>query len=825
MPAMSTLVLPIIALVLFSLVSNDTTIAQQVTHGAYLHTDGSIWRWGNNRLGQLGIGNYVNQTRPVRMGLDNDWIFISGNFAIRKNGTVWNLGGPFTESNSTNNFNIPTRYYDGLPVTSGLYNSWAKVYPARNCLLFMKEDSRLYSNCYNEYRGIQFEEPNGTSIGDGTRWSHVSVGAGNVHGIDINGNLWGWGGSVQFQAPLGDGTTNRRYIPVQLGNGRKWKHVSSGTTTFAIAIDGTLWATGYGYYRINDTGFPFYTELSFVQIGSDSDWAYVHRNALIKNDGSLWLWGENNHGQLGLIEKRYLIEPQQMGNDFDWVYVESNLGTLIAKKLDGSIWTWGSNTYDLLGTGREKIHQKPRRVTTDSDWLKLSTNLRYGIKKDGSLWGWDPPTGGISNANPDSVIGLLGDGANVGRPRPVRILIPEPVKLVSSVDNSTHAITVSGKLWSWGYSYLGDGLDRGTNKSNLPKRIGQDSDWTDVISQGSRNFAVKSNGTLWAWGSRAWELGFIPTINEPVNILSPRLVGQDFNWKSLHHTISSYYNGLAQKNDGTLWSWGRGCHGDDTPCETRYETPKQVNSWKDWIQVTSNHENSYGIRADRSLWFWGRNSSGSSGIISENEYFLTPTQVGNSKDWVYLSTYGGTVCATKTDGSLWVWGAGSELDKDWPVNYLEPRLIDNNGIWREVHSTGNGCMGVVADGSIWAWGNYPNIDGSKWDNVPTRVEFNFMPTGIDQGDEQQPTHTTLLSNYPNPFNPTTTIVFDLPNSSQVQLDIFDITGRKVLNVHNSYLLAGSHQYTVDASQLTSGVYLYRLRYDNVQITRKMTLLK
>ncbi len=88
-----------------------------------------------------------------------------------------------------------------------------------------------------------------------------------------------------------------------------------------------------------------------------------------------------------------------------------------------------------------------------------------------------------------------------------------------------------------------------------------------------------------------------------------------------------------------------------------------------------------------------------------------------------------------------------------------------------------------------------------------------------------PNEVTLQQNYPNPFNPTTKISFSIPNSGRVDLDVFDVLGRKVSSLVDEKLQAGSHTIDFDADRLSSGVYLYRLSTDQVSISRKMTLIK
>jgi hypothetical protein len=96
---------------------------------------------------------------------------------------------------------------------------------------------------------------------------------------------------------------------------------------------------------------------------------------------------------------------------------------------------------------------------------------------------------------------------------------------------------------------------------------------------------------------------------------------------------------------------------------------------------------------------------------------------------------------------------------------------------------------------------------------------------IDPVTDERPLRTELLPNYPNPFNPVTSIPFTLSEPGAAQIDVFDAIGRKVAGVQYDARPAGSYTFRFDASALSSGLYLYRLRANGVVQTRKMMLLK
>jgi hypothetical protein len=98
-------------------------------------------------------------------------------------------------------------------------------------------------------------------------------------------------------------------------------------------------------------------------------------------------------------------------------------------------------------------------------------------------------------------------------------------------------------------------------------------------------------------------------------------------------------------------------------------------------------------------------------------------------------------------------------------------------------------------------------------------------TNLGEDGSLLPLDYALGQNYPNPFNPSTSIQFALPESGQVQIDVFNMIGRRVMSVVNGTMSAGYHVVTLDASPLSSGLYIYRLKAGNVVLTQKMTLVK
>ncbi len=107
------------------------------------------------------------------------------------------------------------------------------------------------------------------------------------------------------------------------------------------------------------------------------------------------------------------------------------------------------------------------------------------------------------------------------------------------------------------------------------------------------------------------------------------------------------------------------------------------------------------------------------------------------------------------------------------------------------------------------------------------VPVEYLPKTVDKKEptDNVPRQISLHENYPNPFNPTTQIEFSLPQAADVNLTVYDVLGRRVATLVDGKRQAGKHSVSFDASNLSSGVYLYRLRADGVNKSRKMLLVK
>ncbi|MDG7000396.1 MAG: T9SS type A sorting domain-containing protein [Nitrososphaerota archaeon] len=118
-----------------------------------------------------------------------------------------------------------------------------------------------------------------------------------------------------------------------------------------------------------------------------------------------------------------------------------------------------------------------------------------------------------------------------------------------------------------------------------------------------------------------------------------------------------------------------------------------------------------------------------------------------------------------------------------------------------------------------------DYNGDGKDIVTYNTDTTSIMTALKSVAAVIPSRYSLSQNFPNPFNPTTAILFDLPKAGQVTLKIYDVLGRNVATIVDGYKAAGSHQVTFDATKLASGVYFYRLEAGTYHDVKKLLLLK
>jgi len=192
----------------------------------------------------------------------------------------------------------------------------------------------------------------------------------------LDGSLWGWGSNGHGQ--IGDGTTTDSLIPIRIGVDNDWVSVStSGVAVMAIRADGTLWGWGRNYRgQLGDGTITNRHSPTWIGNGWTSVSAGSSHTVAIRTDGSLWAWGWNFEGRTGLGPSATdtTLAPMQIGESTNWVSVSAGSSHTVAIRADGSLWVWGGNAHGQLGigvTGQVTSRNTPVRIGMDNDWLLI----------------------------------------------------------------------------------------------------------------------------------------------------------------------------------------------------------------------------------------------------------------------------------------------------------------------------------------------------------------------------------------------------------------------------------------------------------------------
>lgn len=366
-------------------------------------------------------------------------------------------------------------------------------------------------------------------------WKSVTAGDATTYGIRSDWSLWSWGWNEKGQS--GNGVSERTATPTLADGNRVWKKTVGGKAYgFFLAEDGSLWAAGTATNGVQGTNDGVDHKV-LTRIGTDNDWVdmacsrfWGYSAFAIKTNGTLWSWGENSAGQLGIGNTQAQTLPVQVGTDTDWKQVAAGVSSVLALKTDGSLWGWGLNMNGEL-FGYEGRQSSPVRLGSETDWEKvLVIEFRaYAVKKDGTLWAWgdnsrnllgfNTPTEeeSTSEGNPVEVV----TEPQITKPTQVTAVEGE-VLAVSGCENTLSVATgtdgIIEKVWMFGSNAdgaLGDGKGLGNGNKDIPfatvpvnPSLKSSLKFTSMSSGQNYTMMLTDDGDIWGWGcNRGGQLG------------------------------------------------------------------------------------------------------------------------------------------------------------------------------------------------------------------------------------------------------------------------------------------------------------------------------
>jgi len=442
-------------------VSSDFAIA--------LQADGTLWSWGNNDFGQLGLDDTDPRLVPTLIpdaGVSGDeWISVSAGanhvLALRDNGQLYAWG---TNANGRLGIGIVGGVQlSPIAVASPVSGeTWAEISAGDAHSLAILSDGTLWAWGNNLNGRLGFGTAGGnfaaptevTAPVSGSEWTAISVGTSHTLALRDNGQLYAWGTNANGR--LGIGVAGNNFpSPTAVTSpvsGETWTEISAGDAhSLAILSDGTLWAWGInsnGRLGVGGVVQRLAPAIVLTTGVSGSEWIAVSAGAThtiaLRDSGELYVWGNNAVGQLGLGDVIQRLTPAvvpatNVSGD-EWIVLSygDTASHVIVMRDDGTLWSWGDNTYGQLGKGIAGAGQG----TGTDNWIpwRIAASLQSDSASD-----WAVADDATAPYNGEVDVSITTDTLTVRFDRPMRTEAEFRGDIV--IDNGA-TVNVAAGTWS-----------------------------------------------------------------------------------------------------------------------------------------------------------------------------------------------------------------------------------------------------------------------------------------------------------------------------------------------------------------------------------------
>ncbi|WP_309889945.1 RCC1 repeat-containing protein [Archangium sp.] len=373
--------------------------------------------------------------------------------------------------------------------------------------------------------------------------------------------------------------------------------------------------------------------------------------------------------------------------------VAAGMNHSVARRSDGTVWAWGANQAGQVGDGGSLAERRiPVRVQGLSGVEAVEAGRDYSLvlKEDGTVWGWG------TNSN-----GELGDGTSTSRLTPTQAAGLSGVVALATLQVHTLALKGDGTVWAWGFNGSGQlGTGSAGPSRSTPAPVPGLTHVVDIDTGSGHSLALKSDGTVWAWGYNAYgQLGDGTTTPRYVPVQVPGLTG-------VVAIAAGELHSLALKSDGTVLAWGRngnGQLGDGTITSSRL-SPAPVPGLTDVRTLGAGYNHSLAVLGNGTVWSWGLQANDSGLTVNQP----TPTQLVAPPGVRDLSG-GQTFSLTMTEeGAFWSWGLNpnGQLGDNTLSARLQPvRVLFPSPITSLSFGPGpSHALALMANGDVWTWG-------------------------------------------------------------------------------------------------------------------------
>jgi alpha-tubulin suppressor-like RCC1 family protein len=333
--------------------------------------------------------------------------------------------------------------------------------------------------------------------------------------------------------------------------------------------------------------------------------------------GNAWAWGLNSDGELGngtVTPYSGLSTPGQVVNLSHAVAVAGGDQHSVALRSDGTVWAWGNNGWGQLGNGTYTRSLTPTQVSglTNVKAIAAGQLHNLALKTDGTVWAWG------FNYFGQVRIGSSGDRGNVLSP--VQVTGLAGVIAVAAGGDTSFALKSDGTVWAWGYDGQGQ-LGNGASDEDphgTPTRVKNLSTAMAIGAGVSHALAVRADGTVSAWGdNQTSELGATTTSHcsvyqTPCSPVPVAVVGLS----GVAAVAGGWGDSLALKSDGTAWGWGSDGYGElgNGKAQLYGGVKSPVKAMiQNVVAIAAGASWSLWLRSDGTVWGAGANNFGQLG--------------------------------------------------------------------------------------------------------------------------------------------------------------------------------------------------------------------
>ena len=538
--------------------------------------------------------------------------------------------------------------------------------------------------------------------------------------LDYGGRVWAWGDNTYGELGMGDFVN--RYFPTQMTglNTTPIKAIAcGGYHSLMLDQQGNLYGCGYNYYGqlMQTDNNDRYTPTLMDQAVEAMAAGYAHTLVLV--NGGVFAAGLNDHGELG-------DGTQTNGNN--WVSFPSNhfpkirirsIGAgnfhSLAVAVDGSVWAWGYNGYGQLGLGDKNDRLYPTQMPRAAYAKAVTGGERHTLVLT---------AGGKVLATGYNSSGQLGDGTQTDRSSLTPVKNASFIGSIAAGSDYSVLFKPFTRSLATGYNNFGQlGIGSTVNQKNqpVPMKIGSSILAVSTGPSGSHSLLLRADGTVWACGANYFgQLGNGVTTNSiaPVEVKGPGGVGY---LTDIIAIAAGDYHSMALAADGSVYTWGGNGFGQ---LGTGYgsSTPVQVMGSDSAIAIAAGGDHSMVIGIDDSLYACGRNDSGQLGLgnTTNQSGFTTggfavyaSGLVGGEYHSVFLDYQGELLpFGLNSNGQL---GTGDTTNQDWPdfeqgtqfmtaaAGGYHTLVLNAAGLVWAAGYNGDGQLGVGNTNDQWNW--------------------------------------------------------------------------------------------------------------------------